>query len=97
MASIERTAYPRFRHEPNARELQDLFTPAQEEVDFVRSLARSSEHAFASVLLLKCLQFLGYFPDLSEIPVAVICWCTDDQSSKCQIGKSQADSAAKTR
>jgi hypothetical protein len=72
MASIERTAYPRFRHEPNARELQDLFTPAQEEVDFVRSLARSSEHVFASVLLLKCLQFLGYFLDLSEIPVAVV-------------------------
>jgi len=32
VASIERTAYPRFRHEPNARELQDLFTPAHRRV-----------------------------------------------------------------
>ena len=73
MVSIERTAYPRFRHEPNARELQDLFTPTQEETDFARSLVRSrSEHFFASVLLLKSLQYLGYFPELSAIPAAVV-------------------------
>lgn len=72
MASIERTAYPRFRHEPNARELQDRFTPAPDEVDFVRSLIRGDEHFFAAVLLLKCLQYLGYFPELSEIPVAIV-------------------------
>lgn len=73
MASIERTAYPRFRHEPNARELQDLFTPAQEEAEFARSIVRGSdEHFFAAALLLKCLQYLGYFPELSEIPAAII-------------------------
>jgi hypothetical protein len=73
MASIERTVYPRFRHEPNARELQDLFTPVQEELDFARVLVRSSdEHFFAAVLLLKCLQYLGYFPELTEIPKAIV-------------------------
>jgi hypothetical protein len=72
MASIERTAYPRFRHEPNARELQDLFTPALAEIDFARSLAHSNEHFFAAVLLLKCVQYLGYFPELSEIPATVV-------------------------
>ena len=54
MSSIERTAYPRFRHDPNARELQDLFTPAQEEVGFVHSLIReTNQHVFAAMLLLK--------------------------------------------
>ncbi len=73
MASIERTAYPRFRHEPNARELQDLFTPAQEEIQFARALVRSSdEHFLAAVLLLKCLQYFGCFPELSEIPNAIV-------------------------
>ena len=72
MASIERTAYPRFRHEPKARELQDLFTPALAEIDFARSLARSNEHYFAAVLLLKCLQYLGYFPEFYEIPTTVV-------------------------
>jgi hypothetical protein len=65
VVSIERTAYPRFRHEPNARELQDLFTPTQEEIDFARSLVRSrGEHFFASVLLLKGLQYLGYLESI---------------------------------
>lgn len=73
MASIERTVYPRFRHEPNARELQDLFTPTQDEIGFARSLVRdSNEHFFAAVLLLKCLQYLGYFPELSAIPTAIV-------------------------
>jgi hypothetical protein len=69
VTSIERTAYPRFRHDPNARELQELFTPAQDEVGFVQSLIReNNQHLFAAMLLLKCLQYLGYFPDLAEDP-----------------------------
>ena len=72
MAAIEKTAYPRFRHEPNASELRDLFTPAPHEIGFARSLVRSNEHFFAAVLLLKCIQYLGYFPEFSEIPAAVV-------------------------
>ena len=73
MVSIERTAYPRFRHEPNARELQDVFTPAQDEIGLAWSLVReNNEHFFAAVLLLKGLQYLGYFPDLSAIPTAIV-------------------------
>ena len=72
MAAIERTAYPRFRHEPNASELRDLFSPEPHKIDFARSLVRSNEHFFAAVLLLKCIQYLGYFPEFSEIPAAVV-------------------------
>jgi hypothetical protein len=72
VASIERTAYPRFRHEPSARELRDLFTPTQEEVQFGQTLVRSDEHSFAAVVLLKCLQYLGYFPELGEIPGSIV-------------------------
>lgn len=71
MASIERTAYPRFRHDPNARELQNLFTPTDDEISFGRSLVRSGEHLFAAVVLLKCLQYMGYFPELSEVPASI--------------------------
>lgn len=74
MTSIERTAYPRFRHEPNARELQDLFTPSEDEIEFARSLVRDNNehHFFAAALLLKCLQYLGYYPDLAAIPRAIV-------------------------
>jgi hypothetical protein len=81
VASIERTAYPRFRHEPNARELQDLFTPARDEIGFARSLVReNNEHFFAAVLLLKCLQYLGYFPDLSAWPRSAMMKARSNQS-----------------
>jgi Domain of unknown function (DUF4158) len=72
MASIERTAYPRFRHDPNARELQNLFTPTDDEISFGRSLVRSGEHLFAAAVLLKCLQYLGYFPELPEVPASIM-------------------------
>ena len=53
-------------------ELQDLFTPARAEIDFARSLVRSNQHFFAAVLRLKCLQYLGYFPEFYEIPTTVV-------------------------
>jgi len=72
VASIERTAYPRFRHEPTARELQDLFTPTDEEVAFGRSLVRSDEHFFAAIVLLKGVQHLGHFPELAAVPGSIV-------------------------
>jgi hypothetical protein len=72
VASIERTAYPRLRHEPTARELQDSFTPTDEEATFGRSLVRSDEHFFAAIVLLKGVQHLGYFPELPEVPASIV-------------------------
>lgn len=71
MASIERTAYPRFRHDPNASELQEWFTPRDEEINLAQSQVRGDEPLVGFLLLLKCVQHLGYFPLLSEIPASV--------------------------
>lgn len=72
MASIERTAYPRFRHTPHARELAEYFTPTEDEITFGQALVRSDTHFFAIMLLLKCAQYLGYFPALAEVPPALV-------------------------
>ncbi len=40
MASIERTAYPRFKRNPLAKELDALYTPTKDELDFARAMAR---------------------------------------------------------
>jgi hypothetical protein len=72
MASIERTAYPRFRHDPHVRELADLFTPTEDEIAFGRSLVRSEAHFLAVMLLLKCAQYLGYVPALEDVPPALV-------------------------
>jgi hypothetical protein len=73
LASIERTAYPRFKRHPRARELRDVYTPTDEELDLITNAAT---HGAASVLslavLLNTFQRLGYFPQLADIPSVVV-------------------------
>lgn len=72
MASIERTAYPRFKRTPLAKELDGLYTPTDEEIAFARTCARKSQPRFGLLLLLKSFQRLGYFPAIEDIPSAVV-------------------------
>jgi Domain of unknown function (DUF4158) len=71
MASIERTAYPRFRRLVTAQDLA-FMSPAEDEVVWARARARSDEHLLTLVLALRCFQRLGYFPRLAEVPEIVV-------------------------
>jgi hypothetical protein len=64
MASIERTAYPRFKRHPTTEALNDLYTPTIEELAFARKSARSDQHRLTLLILMKSFQRLGYFPKL---------------------------------
>lgn len=70
MASIERTAYPRFKRVVTAKEL-DALSPGEDEIAWARQRSRSDPHLLALVLALKCFQRLGYFPRIEEIPEVV--------------------------
>jgi hypothetical protein len=72
MASIERTAYPRFKRQVSARELRDAYSVSAEEGEWARGLTRSAEHRLALTVLLNCFQRLGYFPALDEVPSSVV-------------------------
>jgi Tn3 transposase DDE domain/Domain of unknown function (DUF4158) len=72
MASIERTAYPRFRRFMSARELHVFYTPATEEIAWAQENAGSDEHLLGLVIRLKTFSRLGYFPALSEVPAEVV-------------------------
>ena len=72
MASIERTAYPRFKRSSTARELEALYTPTDDEMQFAYIIARKAQPRFGLLLLLKAFQRLGYFPAVDEIPVAIL-------------------------
>jgi len=71
MASIERTAYPRFQATLNAQELQTLYAPTETERDFVATHARDAPHQLTLLTLLKCQQSLGYLPVFDDIPLYV--------------------------
>ena len=68
MASIERTAYPRFKRAVPVRGLHEAFTPAAGEIAWAREQTRTPEHLLALVVLLKSCHRLGYFPALAEVP-----------------------------
>ncbi|SFQ42352.1 Tn3 family transposase [Salibacterium halotolerans] len=72
MASIERTAYPRFKRIVTQKELDEVYTPRPEEVNFIFSMTRGKSNRFNATQLLKSFQKLGYFPKLNEIPQGIV-------------------------
>lgn len=72
MASIERTAYPRFKRNPLAKELDTLYTPTEDELKFAYAVSRKESSRFSILLLLKAFQRLGYFPSVENIPHAIV-------------------------
>lgn len=72
MASIERTAYPRFKRTFTAEQLHAFFTPTTAEIAFVQTNVRVAGHQLTCLVLLKSLQWLGYFPSLATIPVELV-------------------------
>ncbi|MFD4433703.1 Tn3 family transposase [Nocardia sp. NPDC058497] len=72
MASIDRTAYPRFKRVVSAHELTEAVTPTQDEVAWARGKTQSDPHLLAPAVRLKAYQRLGYFPKLRDIPAVVV-------------------------
>jgi Domain of unknown function (DUF4158) len=72
MPSVSDTAYPRFKINPSAKELNELYTPTVQELAFARERARQPLQRAGLLLLLKTFQRLGYFAACAEIPVPII-------------------------
>ncbi len=68
MASIERTAYPRFKSALSPQELRTLYEPTDAEREFTRAHARGDAGHLTLLALLKSHQYLGYLPQVDEIP-----------------------------
>jgi uncharacterized protein DUF4158 len=71
MASIERTAYPRFTSALTAHELDELYSPTEEDFAFVYGRANDPVQQLTLLARLKCHQHLGYMPILQEIPGSI--------------------------
>lgn len=72
MASIERTAYPRFKRHYTPNELSEIYTPTRTEIAFALKVTNGEENYGNVLVLLKVFQRLGYFPKITDIPLAVI-------------------------
>jgi Domain of unknown function (DUF4158) len=72
MPSVSDTAYPRFKINPSAKELNDLYTPTVYELAFAREQARQPLQRAGLLLLLKAFQRLGHFALCVEIPAPIV-------------------------
>jgi len=72
MTAIHETAYPRIRSSITEKELNELYTPTQEQLEFADRNTRGTIQKLGLLILLKAFQRLGYFPMLREIPQTVI-------------------------
>jgi hypothetical protein len=68
MASIERTAYPRFGKRMSAEELRARYELTDQERHFVDTNANRGRQRLTLAVLLKTRQHLGYFPSPKEVP-----------------------------
>lgn len=71
MTLIDRTAYPRFKQFPDAKELAELYTPTPEEIKLAKSKTKSHEGFLSFIIMLKSFQRLGYFAHPELVPIAV--------------------------
>ena len=72
MASVDRTAYPRFKRSISERDLRQAYSPCVAEGEWARGLTDADDHLLSLVVWLKCCQRLGYFPRLGEVPPQII-------------------------
>jgi len=71
MALVDRTAYPRLPAAVSARDLAETFTPAAEEVRWACAAIAEPGARLTLLVLLKCYQRLGYFPQPDRVPPEV--------------------------
>jgi hypothetical protein len=73
VASLERTAYPRFKRIISERELAQFFAPHEAAIAWAAKRTHGRLESLLTLLeLLKSCARLGYFPSLDEVPVVVI-------------------------
>jgi hypothetical protein len=72
MTLVDRTAYPRFKQYPSAKELTELYTPTLEDLRFVKSRVRSYKGLLCFMLIMKSFQRVGYFLHPENVPIMFI-------------------------
>ncbi|HET8700600.1 MAG TPA: Tn3 family transposase [Nitrococcus sp.] len=72
MATLHETAYPRFKSDPTAQELREIYTPTEAELTWATDVAQAPTTRLAVLLHLKAFQRLGYFVRLAEVPARIV-------------------------
>lgn len=69
---MHETVYPRFKSNISEKELNDIYTPTQEQIKFSQKVARGENAKLCFLIMLKSFQRLGYFVSLANVPQSII-------------------------
>ena len=72
MPGMHETVYPRFKSNISEKELNDTYTPTQEEIKFSQKVARGDNSKTCFIIMLKSFQRLGYFIAPINIPQTIV-------------------------
>lgn len=72
MVAVHETAYPRIKTHSLLRDIKRLYTPTQSEWLWVKSRRIDNDLRLGHMVLLKCFQRLGYFPNIDAITQSII-------------------------
>jgi TnpA family transposase len=72
MPTVHETAYPRLKSSVSRRELVNLYTPTQAEVELATRVSKGEAARLAFLILLKTFQRLGYFIALRDVPRGIV-------------------------
>jgi Domain of unknown function (DUF4158) len=79
MPTVHETAYPRLKSNVTRRELVDLYTPTEAEVELAGRVSKGPSARVPFLILLKTFQRLGYFTALREVPRCIVEHIANDQ------------------
>lgn len=97
MASIRETAYRTIKSNISEKEISKHFTLNQEELEFVKLQAKSPIPRLGLALLLKSIQYLGYFIKIVDLPERVIGYVSLQLGYRHELDLRKYDNAGGTR
>lgn len=72
MPTIVETAYPRLKNYVTSRELSEIYTPTQQELNLANQYTKKGATKLGFLVLLKTFQRLGYFSSSDAVPTTII-------------------------
>jgi TnpA family transposase len=72
MPTVHETAYPRLKNSISGRELIDLYTPTQAELELTARAAKGEAAKLSFLVMLKTFQRLGYLVALEDVPRCIV-------------------------
>jgi hypothetical protein len=72
MPWINETVYPMIKNNISLHELNEIYTPTNDEIAFINKSARGDNQKLCLLVMLKLFQRLGYFTQIKDVPNLII-------------------------